>query len=159
MSPKERTRALEAGMRKFHQALLAAVFAAATPEAAWPQDAPQQAELVLNVDDSGIATAASTLEGGNARVRARVRNVDETTARVVVRFRYTIPPDTIAFDEIVDQILVQTETPESSPTGEVRIDPNDINLNPNGRNLRYEVTMNRPEGNYRVRVQVNGNYE
>jgi hypothetical protein len=142
-----------------HTLGLAFVLAVALPAVSLAQDAPLQAELAVTIDDEPHASTVKVLDGGTARVRIRVSSANETTARVIVRFGYSIPPDTIAFDEIIDLIRIETETLDEETSGRVEIDPNEINLNPNGRALRYQVMLNRPAGTYRTRVLVFGNYE
>ena len=124
--------------------------------------APHQATVTLDVPAAGGASAAasSKLEGGNARVRIRVINrQDDRTATVRLRFRYAIPPETIALDEIIDRISVETSDGEGNRIGRTEIDPHEVNLNPNGPRLAYDLTLYRPEGAYEVELQVFGNYE
>ncbi|HYC56697.1 MAG TPA: hypothetical protein VEL28_17335 [Candidatus Binatia bacterium] len=125
------------------------------------QTAPLQADETLEVpgaDGQGTGGAA-LLDGGGARMRIRIVNRDDSrTALVRLRFRYDIPPDTIALDEIIDRIIVETSSDDGA-IGRIDLDPHEVNLNPNGPRLRYELTLYRPEGEYDLRVRVFGNYE
>ncbi|HYB99648.1 MAG TPA: hypothetical protein VEC57_11020 [Candidatus Limnocylindrales bacterium] len=136
----------------------------ALPGAAPAHDspAPVQADVTLQMPgENGEARSTGVkLDGGNARVRMRVINQDDgRTAAVHLRFRYRIPPDTIALDEIVSQIEVETTDLEDNAIGRVDMDTNEVNLNPNGPRLAYGLTLYRPEGGYQVQLRVRGNYE
>ena len=124
--------------------------------------APLQASFATDVPGENGATRelSSVLAGGDARVRALVTNRDDLrTATVAVRFTYRVPPDTIALDEIVDRIVVEFRTPAGERFSHATIDPNEVNLNPNASSLAYKLTLYRPEGAYRARIRVFGNYE
>jgi hypothetical protein len=139
---------------------LLTVLAAVSPAAA--QLAPLQASVATQVaGDAGASRELfATLDGGMARVHARITNRDDLrTATAVVRFTYTVPPDTIALDEIVDRIAVAVRTAAGERFSRASLDPHEINLNPNSSSLAYRLTLYRPAGAYRVRIRVFGNYE
>jgi len=123
---------------------------------------PSQAVLTLDMPASAgtFERAATTLEGGGARLRMAAANAaSPRTVRVWIGLRYVVPEGTIALDEIVHRIVFSTLDESGAPFATAAIDPNDINLNPNGPRLGYRATLYRPEGPYRVRVEVFGNYE
>jgi hypothetical protein len=137
----------------------AIVLTAAAVDAAGP---PRQAlvEMSMPAEPRESRRFSTSLEGGDARVTVIARNNAGRTAGVTLHFRYTIPPDTIALDEIIDRIVVEAVDDEGVVVGRVAIDPNEVNLNPNGPRLKYHVTVYRPEQTpYRVRARVFGNYE
>jgi hypothetical protein len=133
-------------------------FFAALPAQA-QEGPPLQTSVVLPMPaaDGAAAATSSGIEGGGAKVRVSAVNRGDVV-QVDLRFRYRIPEDTIAFDEILSRIEIET-----ADDGEVysrsTIVPNEMNLNPNRASLRYRVTLYRPEGGYAVRMRLFGNYE
>jgi hypothetical protein len=141
---------------------LVLVLAVACPTLVWAAGPPLQANVAVDVPAGGgeSAQVAGALDGGGATFTANVTNREDLrTAVVSLRFVYRIPPDTIALDEIVNRIVVETRDQNGERFGRTVIDPNDINLNPNGPTLVYRATMYRPEEAYRLRIRVFGNYE
>jgi hypothetical protein len=123
---------------------------------------PLQAVLATAVPGGPGESVAlkGRLDGGNAVVAMHVANrEDPRTAVVHLRFTYRVAPGTIALDEIINRIVVETLTPTGEAVGRIAVDPNDVNLNPNSSSLAYRLTIYRPEGDYRLRVRVFGNYE
>jgi hypothetical protein len=123
---------------------------------------PRQAFVTLEMPaaDGEMRQQTATLDGGTAEVRITSKNAnDGRTVDVRLDFSYTIPPDMIAFDEIIDRITIRTSHPDGARIGATRIVPGEINLNPNGPELHYRVTMYRGDGQFRLRVRVFGNYE
>ena len=141
---------------------LALFLAIASPALAYAAGPPLQTNVAVAVPAGAgeSAEVAGALDGGGATFTARVTNREDLhTATVSLRFTFGIPPDTIALDEIIDRIVVETRAATGERFGRTVIDPNDINLNPNGPPLVYRLTMYRPDDAYRLRVRVFGNYE
>ena len=139
--------------------LMSAVLMATTALAGSP---PLQADLTLAMpaENGSIETARSGLDGGDANVAVRAVNLDNgDTVRVRLRFSYRIDPDTIAFDEILDRIVVETIGDGGAAIGMAEIDPHEVNLNPNRVALVYQLTLYRPSEAYTLRVRIFGNYE
>jgi len=131
----------------------------ATALAAGP---PLQARLSIPMpaEDGVMRYQVEPLEGGGAEAFAVAINGDNgRTVEVRLKFTYSIPPDTIALDEIIDRVTLVTVDASGSVIGSARLSTGDINLNPNGPQLTYRATLYRPESDYRVRVRVYGNYE
>ena len=131
-------------------------------EVAFAAGPPRQATVSIEMPaadgESGSKTVA--LDGGTAEVEVTAVNADDgRTVEVRLRFSYDVPPDTIALDEIVHHISFATIGEEEFRIGTARLRTGDINLNPDGPELVYRVTLYRPETAYRVRVRVFGNYE
>jgi hypothetical protein len=80
---------------------------------------------------------------------------------VDLTFRYRVPRDTIALDELIDHIEISTESAKGEPFFAGAIDAQLIPLNPNRVPLFYRLTLYRPTDAraYQVHVQVFGNYE
>jgi hypothetical protein len=80
---------------------------------------------------------------------------------VDLAFRYRVPRDTIALDEVIERIEVVAETTQGEEFLAAAIDSELIPLNPNRAPLLYRVTLYRPEEDetYVLRVRVFGNYE
>jgi hypothetical protein len=72
-----------------------------------------------------------------------------------------VPRGTIALDELVERIEVETATAAGDLFQQVAIDAQLITLNPNRARLQYRVTLFHPtEGaSYLVRLRLYGNYE
>lgn len=136
--------------------VIAALFAA---EAAWAQ-CPSDVQADVSVPLApGKARFEQKLAPGDARMVGRVRpQRGGETVRVDLGFDYRIPEDTIAFDEIICEIEVTIEDALGNEVSRARIDPNDINLNPNRVPLFYSATLYTGEGTS-ARVRVRGNYE
>jgi hypothetical protein len=148
----------------FRSLLIASVLAVSVfPSTGWTQGPPLQANAFVDMPDDNEGQAAIKgvrLDGGGARFTVRASNrPDGRTVQVALNFRYPIPPDTIALDEIIDSIVVETSAEGFEAFGRVDLDPNEVNLNPNSSKLRYRLTLYRPESAYRIRVRVFGNYE
>jgi hypothetical protein len=125
-------------------------------------DAPLQADITVGMprNDQSRGDFSAELDGGDALMIGRIRNrEDGRTALVQLRFVYRIPPDTIALDEILDEIHLELHDRDGNRIAEAEIDPHETNLNPNGPTLSYRVTMYRPVSAYKLRVRVFGNYE
>jgi acyl dehydratase len=126
---------------------------------------PLQVELALPVSTapSGKARSLVPIEHeGIATLRTVVRNQrDGETTRVDLKLDYRVPPGTIALDELVERIEVETATAEGDLFQQVAIDAQLITLNPNRARLQYRVTLFHPtEGaSYLVRLRLYGNYE
>jgi hypothetical protein len=149
----------------FRSLLVASLLAvSAFPSNGWTQGSPPlQAEGFVDMPDDNEGQAAIKglrLDGGGARFTLRASNrPDGRTVQVALNFRYPIPPDTIALDEIIDRIVVETSSDGFEDFGRVELDPNDVHLNPNSSKLNYRLTLYRPESAYKIRVRVFGNYE
>jgi hypothetical protein len=74
---------------------------------------------------------------------------DPRTAVVHLRFTYRVAPGTIALDEIINRIVVETLTLTGEAVGRIAVDPNDVNLKPERVLASYRLTIYRPEGDYR----------
>ncbi len=133
-----------------------------SPVAALAAGPPLQASLSIPMpaEDGEMRYDVESLEGGGAEAFAVAINGDDgRTVEVRFRFSYSIPPDTVALDEIVDHVAVVTVDASGNAIGSARLRTGQINVNPNGPWIRYRVTLYRPESPYRVRVRVFGNYE
>jgi len=129
--------------------------------AAHATDLPLQLELTVPLATAGARQRfAAKIEPGDATLKGQVRGQrGGETARIDLTFRYRIPADTIAFDEIIDRIEITTEDTNGGVFGVATIDTAEINLNPNRVPLSYRVTLYHPGAPYVVRVRVFGNYE
>jgi hypothetical protein len=98
---------------------------------------------------------------GAATVTIAAHNVRPDAVVIDLRFRYRLPPDTIALDELIEHIDVATESATGEPFFASAIDAQLIPLNPNRVSLLYRVTLYRPTAapSYQVHVKVFGNYE
>jgi hypothetical protein len=98
---------------------------------------------------------------GVATVTIEARNLLSDAVVVDLTFQYSIPPGTIAFDELIEHIDIATESAIGEPFFASTIDAKLIPLNPNRVPLLYRVTLYRPTDapSYQVHVQVFGNYE
>jgi hypothetical protein len=107
------------------------------------------------------ASVVSLVEQGPANVTITARNHPQDAVTIDLAFRYRIPPDTIALDELIDRIEIATETLAGERHFASAIDAQLIPLNPNRVPLFYRATLYRPtdERAYRVHVRVLGNYE
>jgi hypothetical protein len=94
-------------------------------------------------------------------VQITARNLQTDAVTVDLVFRYRLPPDTIGFDELIQNIDVATEDAAGQPRSTSTIETNLIPLNPNRVPLSYRVTLYRPTEapTYQVHVKVFGNYE
>jgi hypothetical protein len=146
----------------FHALAIAALLAglgAAAPAGA------QQVDLAFGMPTAADARGRRTalIEQGPATVEVTARNMSADAVVVDLAFRYRVPPDTIALDELIDRIEIATETATGEPFFAAAIDAQLIPLNPNRVPLFYRVTLYRPtpaEGEfYRVHAKLFGNYE
>jgi hypothetical protein len=137
----------------------AAVLLAAAPARA--QELQVDATMSLPGDARGVARFSERIEPGDARVSGVARNLRGGAVQVDLVFRYRLPPDTIAFDEVIERIELTTETPQGDVFLASTLDTQLIPLNPNRTELRYRATLYHPEepGDYVLRVRVFGNYE
>ena len=145
-------------MRALGYALSILLCSATFAPAAGP---PRQATVVIQMPAADGETRSDTevLEGGGAEVLVTATNNDDgRTVDVRLHFDYDIPPDTIAFDEIISRISFATIS-DDCRIGRARLGTGEINLNPNGPELHYRLTMYRSESPYRVRIRIFGNYE
>ena len=136
-----------------------AAFAAAVSAHAF--DLPLQLDVTTTLATAGAKRRlTATLAPGDAVVKIVARGArGGDTTRVDVVFRYRIPRDQIALDEIIDGIEITTEDPMGGVFGTVTIDTHEVNLNPNRVPLAYAATLYHPEPPYVVRIRVFGNYE
>jgi hypothetical protein len=146
--------------------LLAAVLAlvAASPARAGDPTHPLQLELSLPISTapSGKARSLDPIEQGDATIRTVARNQPGAeTVRVDLTLDYKVPKGTIALDEHVEQIQVETATPGGELFQQAVIDAQLVTLNPNRAKLLYRVTLFYPtEGqSYLLRLRLFGNYE
>ena len=74
---------------------------------------------------------------------------------------YKIPKGTIALDELVEQIQIETATPGGELFQQAVIDTQLVTLNPNRAKLLYRVTLFYPTDapTYLLRLRLFGNYE
>jgi len=102
------------------------------------------------------------IQGGPAQLTGTIRNLQSgETVRVDLVFDYTIPQGTIAFDELIHEIGITTETQDGEIFGSVIIDTQLIPLNPNRARLFYCTTLYYPQDSnaYLVHIRIFGNYE
>jgi len=122
-----------------------------------------QLDVTATVPAERKATARfhAPIEPGDATLSGVARNLRGGAVQVDLTFRYKLPPDTIAFDEVIERIEVTTETLGGDVFLASVIDSQLIPLNPNRTPLFYRVTLYHPEevDGYVVRVRVFGNYE
>jgi hypothetical protein len=143
-------------------AIAAAMLAIALgPAAASAQIAQVDASLGMPVAGEARNRVEEVIEQGPATVVITALNMPADAVVVDLAFRYRVPPDTIALDELLDRLEIATETADGEPFFDAVIDAKLIPLNPNRVPLFYRVTLQRPaEGeHYRVHVKVFGNYE
>jgi hypothetical protein len=146
--------------------LLAAFFAllVAAPARAGDPTHPLQLELSLPIATapSGKARSLDAIEQGDATIRTVARNQrGGETVQVDLTLDYKVPKGTIALDELVEQIQVETATPGGELFQQAVIDAQLVTLNPNRAKLLYRVTLFYPtEGpSYLLRLRLYGNYE
>lgn len=102
------------------------------------------------------------IQGGPATLTGTIRNLQgKETVRIDLMLDYTIPQGTIAFDELIHEIEITTETQDGEIFGSVIIDTQLIPLNPNRAPLFYCTTLYYPKSSktYLVHIRVFGNYE
>jgi hypothetical protein len=150
--------------RRWRRALplaLLLLVGAASPTAA--QVLQVDALLSLPTGAGGAAGFAEPIESGPARVTGIARNLRGDAVQLDLTFRYRLPRDTIALDEVIERIEITTETPEGEVFFATTIDTQLIPLNPNRTPLFYRATLYHPDAEsgerYVVRVRVFGNYE
>jgi hypothetical protein len=146
--------------------LLAAVFtlAFALPARAGDPTHPLQVELSLPIATapSGKARSIDAIEQGDAKLRTVARNQrGGETVQVDLTLDYKVPKGTIALDELVEQIQIETATAGGELFQQAVIDAQLVTLNPNRARLLYRVTLFYPtEGqSYLLRLRLYGNYE
>ena len=81
--------------------------------------------------------------------------------RVDLVLDYRVPKDTIALDELVERIEVETATSGGELFTQAVLDTQLVHLNPNRAKLLYRVTLYHPtdEPTYLLRLRLFGNYE
>jgi hypothetical protein len=127
--------------------------------------ASQTLQLVTVVsvpaDRRGAVRFEAPIEPGDATLSGVARNLRGGAVQVDLAFRYRVPRDTIALDEVIERIEIATETTEGDVFLASAIDTQLIPLNPNRVPLLYRVTLYHPEEveEYVLRVRVIGNYE
>jgi hypothetical protein len=138
---------------------LALAFLVAAPAAA--QELQLERTLELSSDRGAAGRFVARLEPGDATVAVFARNLRGGAVQIDLAFRYRVPRDTIALDEVIERIELATETTGGDEFIAAAIDSQLIPLNPNRAPLLYRVTLYRPEEEetYVLRVRVIGNYE
>jgi hypothetical protein len=135
------------------------------PSVACEPVSPLQVELALPIATARSGQAKSLVpieEGGLATLLTAARNQrDGETVRVDLVLDYRVPRDTIALDELVERIEVETATAEGELFQQAAIDAQLITLNPNRARLFYRVTLFHPaeDESYLLRLRLYGNYE
>ena len=125
---------------------------------------PLQVELSLPISTapSGKARSLDAIEQGEATLRTVARNQrGGETVQVDLTLDYRVPKGTIALDELVEQIQVETATPGGELFQQAAIDAQLVTLNPNRARLLYRVTLFYPTDapTYLLRLRLYGNYE
>ena len=125
---------------------------------------PLQVELSLPISTapSGKVRSLEPIEQGDARIRTVARNQrGGETVQVDITLDYKVPKGTIALDELVEQIQVETATPGGELFQQAVIDAQLVPLNPNRAQLLYRVTLFYPTDapSYLLRLRLYGNYE
>jgi hypothetical protein len=133
------------------------------PALAGEEPLPQvTVELPIATAPSGKARSLDKIEQGDATIRTAARNQKGgETVQVDLTLDYRVPKGTIALDELVDSIVVETLTPGGLLHQRATIATELITLNPNRAKLEYRVTLFYPTdaATYLLRVRVFGNYE
>jgi hypothetical protein len=144
-------------MRAVHALVLACL--AAAPAAS--QELQLERTLELSSERRATARFEARIEPGDATLAVLARNLRGGAVQVDLAFRYRVPRDTIALDEVIERIEVIAETTQGEEFIAAAIDSELIPLNPNRAPLLYRVTLYRPEEDesYVLRVRVIGNYE
>jgi hypothetical protein len=139
--------------------LLVLAWLAAAPAAA--QELQLERTLELPAGRRARAALSAPIEPGAATLDVVARNLRGGAVQVDLAFRYRVPRDTIALDEVIERIEVAAETAQGDTFQSAAIDTQLIPLNPNRAPLLYRVTLYRPEeeDTYVLRVRVFGNYE
>jgi hypothetical protein len=129
------------------------------PAAAQPLQV--DASLRLRTATAEARRVVVPIEPGAATLAITAHNRRGDAVLVDLVFRYRIPPDSIAFDEVIDRIELSAETPQGDVFSRATIDADEVPLNPNRVPLAYRITLYHPTESptYRVRVRVFGNYE
>jgi hypothetical protein len=140
------------------------LLAAPVPAGAAEPTHPLQVELSLPMSTapSGKARSQGPIEQGDATIRTVARNQrGGETVQVDVTLDYKVPKGTIALDELVEQIQVETATPGGELFQQAVIDAQLVTLNPNRARLLYRVTLFYPTDapTYLLRLRLYGNYE
>lgn len=132
---------------------------AAAPAAA--QELQLERTLELPSERGAAARFVARIEPGDATVAVFARNLRGGAVQVDLAFRYRVPRDTIALDEVIERIELTTETTGGEVFLPAVLETQEIPLNPNRVPLFYRATLYRPEEaeTYVLRVRVIGNYE
>jgi hypothetical protein len=125
---------------------------------------PLQVELSLPIATapSGKARSVDPIDQGDATIRTVARNQrGGETVQVDLTLDYRVPKGTIALDELVERIEIETATPGGELFQQAVIDAQLVTLNPNRAKLAYRVTLFFPteEPTYLLRLRLFGNYE
>jgi hypothetical protein len=120
-----------------------------------------QLELPISTAPSGKARSFDKIEQGDATLRTVARNRGRETVQIDLTFDYKVPKGTIALDELIEEIQVETAIPDSEIFQQAIIDAQLVTLNPNRARLMYRVTLFHPTDRptYELRLRVFGNYE
>jgi hypothetical protein len=139
--------------------LLALALLAAAPAAA--QEIQLERTLELSTHRGAAGRFVARLQPGDATVAVFARNLRGGAVQVDLAFRYRIPRDTIALDEVIERIELATEATGGEVFLPTVLETQEIPLNPNRVPLLYRATLYRPEEaeTYVLRVRVIGNYE
>ena len=140
------------------------LLASPAPAGAAEPTHPLQVELSLPISTapSGKARSLGPIGQGDATIRTVARNQrGGETVQVDVTLDYRVPKGTIALDELVEQIQVETATPGGELSQQAVIDAQLVTLNPNRARLLYRVTLFYPTDapTYLLRLRLYGNYE
>jgi hypothetical protein len=140
-------------------ALAVFVFVAAAAAAA--QELQVVTAVSVPADRKAAVRFEAPIEPGEATLVGVARNLRGGAVQVDLAFRYRVPRDTIALDEVIERIEILTETTGGDVFLASAIDTQLIPLNPNRAPLLYRVTLYHPEEveAYVLRVRVFGNYE
>ena len=145
----------------FAAATLAAFALLGSAAPAASQELQVETTASLPTDTRAATRFSAVIEPGDATVSGVARNARGGSVVIDLAFRYRLPRDTIAFDEVIERIEISTETPQGDVFQSVAIDAQLIPLNPNRAPLLYRATLYHPEDgeSYVIRVRVIGNYE
>jgi hypothetical protein len=134
----------------------------ATPILSFAQMPQIDLSIPMSTESRSHTKFKTPIQGGPATLTGTIRNLQgRETVRVDLVLDYTIPQGTIAFDELIHEIEIATETQDGEIFGSVILDTQLIPLNPNRAPLFYCTTLYYPQDSkaYLVHIQVFGNYE
>jgi len=134
----------------------------ATPIISSAQMSQVDLSIPMSTKSRAHTKFTTPIQGGPATLTGTIRNLQSgETVRIDLVFDYTIPQGTIAFDELIHEIEITTETQAGEIFSSVIIDTLLIPLNPNRARLFYCTTLYYPQDSnaYLVHIQVFGNYE